>query len=183
MFYQESRKAEERCDSSVSGPVSPVEQSKETRVITEDLLRASKDKFLRALEAQNRSLEELHQKADEVDQKVRQLSGKVGGAAVTPGGQRQKKQNATRTHKKTSRPLQVCGGHGATADGSCDDSPCGGAGCRDEQGNLACGGEGCNGTTGASVAALNLARNVSDSLTAAGEELLNVARKVPDGVF
>lgn len=33
------------------------------------------------------------------------------------------------------------------------------------------------------MAALNLARNVSDSLTAAGEELQNVARKVPEGVF
>lgn len=89
----------------MSGPLSPVEQSKETRVITEDLLKASKDKFLRALEAQNRSLEELHQKADEVDQNVRQLSGKVGGAAVTPGGQNQKKAKShENTHKKNLSP-------------------------------------------------------------------------------
>lgn len=89
----------------MSGPLSPVEQSKETRVITEDLLKASNDKFLRALEAQNRSLEELHQKADEVDQNVRQLSGKVGGAAVTPGGQNLKKAKSHENiHKKNLSP-------------------------------------------------------------------------------
>lgn len=91
----------------MSGPLSPVEQSKETRVITEDLLKASKDKFLQALEAQNRSLEELHQKADEVDQKVRQLSGKVRGAAVTPGGQKQKKAKShENTQKKPLAPYR-----------------------------------------------------------------------------
>lgn len=74
----------------MSGPLSPVEQSKETRSVTEKLLEAGKDKFPRALEAQNKSLEKLQQNADEVDQVVRQLSGKVGGAAVTPSGHKQK---------------------------------------------------------------------------------------------
>lgn len=68
----------------MSGPLSPVEQSKETRSITEDLLEASKDKFLQALKVQNKSLEELQQKASEVDQKVRELSGKVSGASAAP---------------------------------------------------------------------------------------------------
>lgn len=87
-------------------------------------------------------------------------------------------------HKDPFHPLQVCGGHGNnTVNGSCPDSPCGGAGCRDEQGNLVCGGEGCSGTSSTSVAALNLARNVSNSLIAAGEELQNVARKVPRWVL
>lgn len=74
---------------------------------------------------------------------------------------------------------QVCGGHSdATANGSCPDSRCGGAGCRDDQGNRVCGGEGCNGTLSTSAAALNLARNVSDSLNAASEEMQSVAKKV-----
>lgn len=75
--------------------------------------------------------------------------------------------------------LQVCGGHSnAGVNGSCSDSRCGGAGCRDNQGNRVCGGEGCNGTVSASVAALNHARNVTDSLNAANEDLQTVARKV-----
>ena len=74
---------------------------------------------------------------------------------------------------------QVCGGHSkASVNGSCSDSQCGGAGCRDNQGKLVCGGEGCNGTVSASLAALNHARNVSESLTVANKELQNVARKV-----
>lgn len=71
-------KAEEKCNASVSGPSSPVEQSKETRSLTEDLLDASKDKFLRALAAQNKSLNELQQKTHDLDKKVHHLSHKVG---------------------------------------------------------------------------------------------------------
>lgn len=76
-YYQESVKAEEKCNSTVSGPLSPVEQSKETRVLTEDLLDASKDKLLRTLAAQNKSLSELQQKADDLDKEVHHLSHKV----------------------------------------------------------------------------------------------------------
>lgn len=76
-YYQESVKAEEKCNSTVFGPLSPVEQSKETRGLTEDLLDASKDKFLRALAAQNKSLNELQQKAHNLDKKVHHLSHKV----------------------------------------------------------------------------------------------------------
>uniref|UniRef100_A0A8C2ZAT6 Laminin, beta 2-like n=1 Tax=Cyclopterus lumpus TaxID=8103 RepID=A0A8C2ZAT6_CYCLU len=122
-YYQESVKAEEKCNASVSGPLSPVEQSKETRAITEDLLDASKDNFLRALAAQNKSLNELQQKV-------------------------------------------LCFVLNAGVNGSCPDSRCGGTGCRDDWGNSVCGGEGCNGTVSASVTALNLARNATDSLNA-----------------
>uniref|UniRef100_A0A8C9YGN0 Laminin, beta 2-like n=1 Tax=Sander lucioperca TaxID=283035 RepID=A0A8C9YGN0_SANLU len=143
-YYQESVKAEKKCNASVSGPLSPVEQSKETRAVTEDLLDASKDKFLRALAAQNKSLNELQQKAHDLDKKV-------------------------------------CGGHSnASVNGSCPDSQCGGAGCRDDQGNRVCGGHGCNGTVSTSVAALNHARNATDGLNAAKEELQSVARKLQD---
>ncbi|XP_069025233.1 laminin subunit beta-1 [Embiotoca jacksoni] len=150
-FYQESVQAEERCNASVSGALSPVEQSKETRALTENLLDASKDKFLRALAAQNKSLSELQQKAHDLDKKVHHLSHKV------------------------------CSGHSnASVNSSCSDSRCGGAGCRDDQGNHVCGGEGCNGTVSASVAALNDARNVTESLKAAKEELQGVSTKLQD---
>uniref|UniRef100_A0A4W6G241 Laminin, beta 2-like n=1 Tax=Lates calcarifer TaxID=8187 RepID=A0A4W6G241_LATCA len=148
-YYKASLEAEEKCNASVSGPLSPVEQSRNLRAITEDLLDASKDKFLRALAAQNKSLNELQQKAHDLDKKVHHLSHKV------------------------------CGGHSnASVNGSCPDSQCGGAGCRDDQGNRVCGGEGCNGTVSSSVAALNHARNVTDSLNAANEELQDVLRKL-----
>ncbi len=61
----------------MSGPLSPVEQSKETRALTEDLLEDQKDKFLRVLAAQNKSLNELQQKAHDLDKKVHHLSHKV----------------------------------------------------------------------------------------------------------
>uniref|UniRef100_A0AAY4DTY3 Laminin, beta 2-like n=1 Tax=Denticeps clupeoides TaxID=299321 RepID=A0AAY4DTY3_9TELE len=49
----------------------------------------------------------------------------------------------------TVEPLhpQVCGGHGnGSVNGSCPDSPCGGAGCRDDKNLRVCGGDQCNGT-------------------------------------
>uniref|UniRef100_A0A8C4HDQ3 Laminin, beta 2-like n=1 Tax=Dicentrarchus labrax TaxID=13489 RepID=A0A8C4HDQ3_DICLA len=125
--YRLSLEAEEKCNLTVSGPLSPVGQSKETRNRTEVLLNDSRDKFLLI------------------------------------------------THCCS---LQVCGGHSnASSNGSCPNSQCGGAGCRDDQGSRVCGGEGCNGTVSSSLAALNHAKNVTDSLKAANEELHSVARK------
>lgn len=60
--------------------------------------------------------------------------------------------------------LQVCGAPDNTS-GICMGSQCGG--------------EGCNGTVSLSVAALNNAKNVTDHLTAADEDLQGVTRKVP----
>lgn len=76
-YYQESVEAENKCNASVSGPLSPVEQSQETRSLTENLLNARKDNFTRALAAQNKSLGELQQKAHDLDKKVHHLSHKV----------------------------------------------------------------------------------------------------------
>uniref|UniRef100_A0A3Q2XNE3 Laminin, beta 2-like n=1 Tax=Hippocampus comes TaxID=109280 RepID=A0A3Q2XNE3_HIPCM len=150
-YYQESSDAEEKCNTSVSGPLSPVEQSKQTRSLIENLLNTTEDKFLHAMAAQNKSIEELQQKAHELDHKVHHLSN------------------------------QVCGGHSnASVNGSCEDSPCGGAGCRDNQGNHVCGGDGCNGTVSASLAALSHAKNATNALEAANEELHNVAKKLQD---
>ncbi|XP_048033390.1 laminin subunit beta-1 [Megalobrama amblycephala] len=150
-YYQSSLNSEQRCNASVYGPQSPVEQSQDTRNRTEALLKESKDRFLRTLAANNRSLSELEEKAHEIDRKVHHLSNKV------------------------------CGGHGnASANSSCPDSPCGGAGCRDRDGVLKCGGKGCNGTVGASLTALDHADDVHKSLTAASIELQTVAKKLRD---
>ncbi|XP_060930658.1 laminin subunit beta-2 [Limanda limanda] len=150
-YYRQSFEAEEKCNASVYSPPGAVEQSKETRALTEDLLDANKDKFLRSLAAQNKSLNELQEKADNLDEKVHLLSHKV------------------------------CGGHSNdSVNGSCSDSQCGGAGCRDDQGNRVCGGNGCNGTVSASIAALNQAGLARDGLNAANEELQGVAKKLQD---
>lgn len=76
-YYQESVKAEEKCNSSVYGADSPVGQSKETRTLTEDLLDAREEKFFRALAAQNKSLNQLQQQAHSLDNEVQRLSHKV----------------------------------------------------------------------------------------------------------
>ncbi|KAM8864103.1 laminin subunit beta-1 isoform 4-T6 [Spinachia spinachia] len=150
-YYQESLSAEDKCNASVSGPLSPVEQSKTSRSVTDDLLNATRDNFLRSLAAQNKSLSELQQKGLDLDKNVHQLSHKV------------------------------CGGHSnASVNGSCPHSRCGGAGCRDDQGNHVCGGDGCNGTVSTSVRAVTLARNATDRVNAANEELQGVARKLQD---
>ncbi|XP_011475073.1 laminin subunit beta-2 [Oryzias latipes] len=149
--YQKSLQAEEKCNASVSGPFSPVEQSNKTRRITEELLEATKDEFLKAVEANNQSLNELQQEALKLGETVQDLSQKV------------------------------CGGHSSVSvNGSCPDSQCGGAGCRDDRGDLICGGEGCNGTVGSARAALNQSVNTIQSLMAANEELQNISRKLQE---
>uniref|UniRef100_A0A8C4HFA9 Laminin, beta 2-like n=1 Tax=Dicentrarchus labrax TaxID=13489 RepID=A0A8C4HFA9_DICLA len=139
--YRLSLEAEEKCNLTVSGPLSPVGQSKETRNRTEVLLNDSRDKFLRAVAVQNKTLDELQQRAHDLDKKT------------------------TNTSYLLFSVTCLC-------------STCGGAGCRDDQGSRVCGGEGCNGTVSSSLAALNHAKNVTDSLKAANEELHSVARKV-----
>lgn len=73
-----SVEAEEKCNMSVSGPLSPVEQSKETRANTKEELDSRKDRFLRAMAAHNKSLDELQQKAHGLGKTVHHLSNKVG---------------------------------------------------------------------------------------------------------
>ncbi|XP_056304742.1 laminin subunit beta-1 [Danio aesculapii] len=150
-YYQRSLNSEQRCNASVYGPQSPVEQSQDTRNRTEALLKDKKDSLLRTATANNKSLSELEEKAHEINRKVHHLSTKV------------------------------CGGHGnANVNGSCEESPCGGAGCRGSDGVLKCGGRGCNGTVGASVKALNNADEVHKNLTAVSEELQTMAKKLRD---
>lgn len=84
-YYQSSLNSEQRCNASVYGPQSPVEQSQDTRNRTEALLKERKDSFLRTLAANNRSLSELEDKAHEIDRKVHHLSNKVETLGKTLG--------------------------------------------------------------------------------------------------
>ncbi|XP_063064024.1 laminin subunit beta-2 [Engraulis encrasicolus] len=148
-YYQESQDAERRCNASVQGPGSPVGQSHRTRVETQQLLDKNKDRLLRSATAHKKSLSELEDKAHHMDREVRHLSNKV------------------------------CGGHSnASANGSCPDSPCGGAGCRDEDNQRVCGGPGCNGTVSAATRALTRAKDATANLTAMGEELQTMSKKL-----
>nr|XP_055044545.1 laminin subunit beta-2 [Misgurnus anguillicaudatus] len=150
-YYQSSLDSEQRCNASVHGPQSPVQQSEDTRNRTEVLLKQKKDSFSRTVAANNKSLSELEDKAHKMEKKLKSLSDKV------------------------------CGGHGsAGTNSSCPDSPCGGAGCRDSEGALMCGGRGCTGTVGASVSALDQANDVRKNLTAAAEEIQTMAKKLQD---
>lgn len=76
-YYQESLDAEQRCNASVFGAESPVEQSQYTRNITETLLDQSKDKFIRSVTAHKKSLSELKKKAEDMDKTVHHVSQKV----------------------------------------------------------------------------------------------------------
>ncbi|XP_056896731.1 laminin subunit beta-2 isoform X1 [Takifugu flavidus] len=79
-YHEESLKAEEKCNTTVLGAQSPVEESKKTNTLIKDLLEASQDKFLQDLAAHNKSIQDLQVKAQDLDQKVHQLAHKVCGA-------------------------------------------------------------------------------------------------------
>ncbi|XP_066526394.1 laminin subunit beta-1 [Hoplias malabaricus] len=148
-YYQQSLDAEQQCNASVYGPRSPVEQSQDTRNLTETLLKQNKDQLLRTVTAQNKSLSELEKKAQEATDKLHLLSHKV------------------------------CGNSGnVSSNGTCPDSSCGGVGCKDSNGTMLCGGPLCNGTVGASLRALRDVDMVTKNLTAASDDLTNMAKKL-----
>lgn len=76
-------------------------------------------------------------------------------------------------HIKLSR--QVCG---APGDIPCGESPCGGAGCRDDEGNRHCGGLNCNGAVAAADNALERAKHAEKELTKAMGEVEGLFTKV-----
>ncbi|MGH0162053.1 UNVERIFIED_CONTAM: hypothetical protein FKN15_042285 [Acipenser sinensis] len=78
-YYQESLDAERRANASVSGPDSPVEQSQETRNMTESLMNKKKDEFFRTMTAQKKSLKELQAKTKDLDKSINNLSAKKNG--------------------------------------------------------------------------------------------------------
>lgn len=63
---------------------------------------------------------------------------------------------------------QVCG---TTDDAPCEESPCGGAGCRDDDGNPHCGGLNCNGAVAAARNALERGKHAEKELNKAMQEI------------
>ncbi len=57
--------------------------------------------------------------------------------------------------------MQVCG---APGDAPCVDSPCGGAGCRDDEGKRHCGGLNCNGAVAVANNALDRSKHAEKEL-------------------
>ncbi|XP_018593226.2 laminin subunit beta-2 isoform X2 [Scleropages formosus] len=72
---------------------------------------------------------------------------------------------------------KVCGTPG---DLPCDESPCGGAGCRDDDGNRHCGGLNCNGAVATADNALERAKHAEKELDKAMSEVEELFRKVAD---
>ncbi|XP_061636801.1 laminin subunit beta-2 isoform X1 [Phyllopteryx taeniolatus] len=72
---------------------------------------------------------------------------------------------------------KVCG---ATGDAPCAESPCGGAGCRDDEGNRHCGGLNCNGAVAAADNALERAKHAEKQLNKAMGEVEGLVTKVAE---
>ncbi|NXU49303.1 LAMB2 protein, partial [Turnix velox] len=72
---------------------------------------------------------------------------------------------------------QICG---APGDRSCEQAPCGGALCQDSMGTRHCGGTGCAGALPVSARALSSARNTSQQLELALNQLGVVAQKTQE---
>lgn len=71
--------------------------------------------------------------------------------------------------------LQVCGVGG---DVPCAESPCGGAGCRDEDGGRRCGGLSCGGAVSTADSALDRARHAQEELRRAASDVAQLSHKV-----
>ncbi|XP_039626988.1 laminin subunit beta-2 isoform X1 [Polypterus senegalus] len=72
---------------------------------------------------------------------------------------------------------KVCG---ATEDVPCAESPCGGAGCRNDEGNRHCGGLNCNGAVAMADNALERAKHAEKELTNAIREVEELFQKVAE---
>ncbi|XP_040214842.1 laminin subunit beta-2 [Rana temporaria] len=72
---------------------------------------------------------------------------------------------------------KVCG---ASGDTSCSESPCGGAGCRDDEGKRLCGGLNCNGAVSTADSALDRAKHAEEELQKALGEVDVLLQKVAE---
>lgn len=70
---------------------------------------------------------------------------------------------------------QVCG---APGDVPCEESPCGGAGCRDDNGKRHCGGLNCNGAVAKADSALDKSQHAEKELNRAMAEVEELFQKV-----
>ncbi|NXJ62559.1 LAMB2 protein, partial [Rostratula benghalensis] len=86
---------------------------------------------------------------------------------------------ATRARALSLHPLneKVCG---AASDVPCAESPCGGAGCRDEDGGRRCGGLSCSGAVSTADSALDRARHAQEELQQAARDVAQLSHKVAE---
>ncbi|XP_064375119.1 laminin subunit beta-2 [Dromaius novaehollandiae] len=86
---------------------------------------------------------------------------------------------AARAQALSLHPLneKVCG---AMADVPCSESPCGGAGCRDEDGGRRCGGLSCGGAVSTADSALDRARHAREELQRAASDVAQLSHKVAE---
>ncbi|NWU72049.1 LAMB2 protein, partial [Pterocles burchelli] len=86
---------------------------------------------------------------------------------------------AARARALSLHPLneKVCG---AAGDVPCAESPCGGAGCRDEDGGRRCGGLSCGGAVSTADSALDRARHAQEELRRAAGDLAQLSHRVAE---
>ncbi|OPJ71969.1 laminin subunit beta-2 [Patagioenas fasciata monilis] len=86
---------------------------------------------------------------------------------------------AARAQALSLHPLneKVCG---AAGDVPCAESPCGGAGCRDEDGGRRCGGLSCGGAVSTADSALDRARHAQEELRQAAGDVAQLSHKVAE---
>lgn len=76
-YYQESLEAEMKCNASVFGPMSPLEESNKIRARTENLLDETENDINRNVAAHNKSLNDLQKQAHDLHKQVNHLSDQV----------------------------------------------------------------------------------------------------------
>ncbi|CAN8186227.1 unnamed protein product [Coccothraustes coccothraustes] len=86
---------------------------------------------------------------------------------------------AARAQALSLQPLneKVCG---VVGDVPCAESPCGGAGCRDEDGGRRCGGLSCGGAVSKADSALDRARHAQEELRQAASDMAQLSHKVAE---
>lgn len=86
---------------------------------------------------------------------------------------------AARARELSLQPVnkKVCG---AAGDVPCAESPCGGAGCRDEDGARRCGGLSCSGAVSTADSALDRARHAQEELRRAAGEVAQLSHRVAE---
>lgn len=171
--HRESQEAEQRADASTRAVPNPVSTSAATRRRTEQLLASRRDNFNRQNAANRRALTDLAARARELS--LHPLNEKVGRGDVGTWGWEQGTAPGDGSNLPACLFLQVCG---ATSDVPCSESPCGGAGCRDEDGTRRCGGLSCGGAVSKADSALDRARHAQEELRHAAGEVAQLSHRV-----
>ncbi|RMB98930.1 hypothetical protein DUI87_24475 [Hirundo rustica rustica] len=154
--------------------------------------------FLGAYDSIRQSYEESQEAERQADASTRAVPSPVSISAATRHRTEQllaSQRDAFNRHNAASRralmdlaaraqalslhPLneKVCG---VAGDVPCAESPCGGAGCRDEDGGRRCGGLSCGGAVSKADSALDRARHAQEELRQTDSDMAQLSRKVAE---